>query len=596
MSLLDDLKNLVGGKSKKEDDDDGILRVVDIIAPSSIDEQQGHLKLGEKHSRSFFVFSYPRYLNAGWLSSVINLNTQIDIAFFISPASTTDILKKLRKQITATQSELMEKQEKGNIRDPILETAHSDMEELRDRLQMAEEKMFHLGLYITVFGESKKETEDIENTLRSILESNSVYIRPSLFQQSNGFTNTCPFGKDNLNTTTPMNTEPLSSIFPFVSFDLTSNDGILYGLNINNRSLVLFDRFSMENSNSVVFGVSGGGKSYLVKLEALRSLMSGIDVIIIDPENEYKTLAEAAGGAFFNISLGSKNHVNPFDIPVPMEGETPDEVIRRNVISLVGLLRIMLGGLSPEEDSIIDQAITETYAAKDITPESDPSTWEENIPIFSDLEQVLESMEGSKNLVLRLGRFTQGTYSKFFNQYTNVSMDNNITVFGIRDLEDEMRPIAMFIITRYIWKTITSSMKKRLLIVDEAWVMMKHEDGASFLFGLVKRSRKYWLGISTITQDVSDFMQSSYGKPIVNNSALKILLKQSSAVINTIQEIFHLTNEEKNILLEGEVGEGIFFAGQKHVAIKITASYAEDQIITSSPEDLKKIKQAKTGF
>ncbi|MCF7845185.1 MAG: DUF87 domain-containing protein [Candidatus Pacebacteria bacterium] len=594
MSFIDDFKNLIGKKKKEEDD--GVLRIVDIIAPSSIDEKQGHLKLGERYSRSFFVFSYPRYLNAGWLSSIINLNTQLDISFFITPANTGDVLKKLRKQITATQAEIMEKREKGNIRDPILETAHGDMEELRDRLQMAEEKMFQLGLYITVFGDSEKETEDIENTLRSILESSSVYIRPTLFQQSGGFISSCPFGIDLVNTKTPMNTEPLSSIFPFVSFDLTSNDGILYGINASNRSLVIFDRFSLENANSVIFGVSGGGKSYLVKLEALRSLMSGIDVIIIDPDNEYKTLAEAAGGSFFNISLGSDNHINPFDIPVPVEGETPAEVIRRNTIGLVGLLRIMLGGLTPEEDSIIDQAITETYAAKDITPESDPSTWEKNIPIFSDLEQVLDSMEGTRNLVLRLGKFTQGTYSEFFNQYTNVTMDNNITVFGIRDLEDEMRPIAMFIVSRYIWKTITSSMKKRLFIVDEAWVMMKHEDGASFLFGLVKRARKYWLGVSTITQDVSDFMSSSYGKPIVNNSALKILLKQSPAVIDTVQETFNLTGEEKSTLLEGEVGEGIFFAGQKHVVIRITASYAEDQIITSSPEELQKIKQAKTGF
>jgi conjugal transfer ATP-binding protein TraC len=594
MSLLDDLKKLVGKKSEEEDD--GVLRVVDIIAPSSIDEKQGHLRLGERYSRSFFIFSYPRYLNAGWLSSIINLNVQLDISFFITPSNSADVLKKLRKQITATQAEIMDKREKGNVRDPILETAYGDMEELRDRLQMAEEKMFQLGLYITVFGDSEKEAEDIENTLRSILESSSVYVRPTLFKQSAGFISTSPFGVDSVLASTPMNTEPLSSIFPFVSFDLTSNDGILYGINVSNRSLVIFDRFSLENANSVVFGVSGGGKSYLVKLEALRSLMSGIDVIIIDPDNEYKTLAEAAGGSFFNISLGSDNHINPFDIPIPVEGETPAEVIRRNTIGLVGLLRIMLGGLSPEEDSIIDQAITETYAAKDITPESDPSTWEKNVPIFSDLEQVLDSMEGTRNLVLRLGRFTQGTYSEFFNQYTNVSMDNNITVFGIRDLEDEMRPIAMFIISRYIWKTITSSVKKRLFIVDEAWVMMKHEDGASFLFGLVKRARKYWLGVATITQDVSDFMSSNYGKPIVNNSALKILLKQSPAAIDTVQEIFNLTGEEKNTLLEGEVGEGIFFAGQKHVVIKITASYAEDQIITSSPEELEKIKRAKAGF
>ncbi len=598
MSFIDNLKQLIFGTRSSSGEgegegDSGIMKIVDVVAPSSIEEMQGHLKLEERYTRSFFVFSYPQYISAGWMSPVINLNTQLDVSFFIHPANTADVLKKLRKRITEVQAEMSEKEQKGMVRDPVLETAYKDMEELRDRLQSAEEKMFYFGLYITIYGDSQKEIENMESRLRSIFESKAIYIRPALFQQASGFTSTSPYGKDLLQTHTPMNTEPLSSIFPFISFDLTASDGILYGINKQNRSLVLFDRFSLENANAVIFGTSGVGKSYLVKLDVLRSLMYGIEVIIVDPENEYRTLAESAGGAFFNISLGSDNHINPFDIPVPMEDESAEEVIRRNVISLVGLLRIMLGGLSPEEDAIIDQAITETYAAKDITPESDPSTWAEKVPLFSDLEQVLESMEGTKNLILRLRKFTKGTYAQFFNQHTNVSMDNNITVFGIRDLEEEMRPIAMYIITRFIWKEITSSMKKRLFVLDEAWLMMKNEDGASFLFGLVKRARKYWLGVTTITQDVSDFMHSNYGKPIVTNSALKILLKQSPAVIDMIQDVFNLTEEEKFVLLEGEVGEGIFFAGQKHVAIQIIASYEEDQIITSSPEEIEKIKKSK---
>ncbi len=602
MNFLENIKKFLPGKNgkdlpqKKSEEGSSVVRIVDVVAPSSIEETQGHLKVEERFTRSFFVFSYSQYITAGWISPVINMNTQLDISFFIHPAKTADVLKKLRKRITQVQAEMMDKEEKGIVRDPALESAYKDMEELRDRLQSAEERMFHFGLYITAYGDSKKEIEETETRLRSIFESKAIYIRPSLFQQSSAFISTSPYGMDLLQTHNPMNTEPLSSIFPFISFDLTSSDGILYGINKHNNSLVLFDRFSLENANAIIFGTSGSGKSYLVKLDVLRSLMYGVDVIIVDPENEYKTLAESAGGSFFNISLGSDNHINPFDIPVPTEEETKEEVIRRNVISLVGLFRIMLGGLTPEEDAIMDQAITETYAAKDITPESDPSTWEEKVPLFSDLEQVLESMEGTRNLILRLRKFTKGTYSKFFNQKTNVSMENNLTVFGIRDLEDEMRPIAMFIITRFIWKAITSSMKKRMFVIDEAWLMMQNEDGASFLFGLVKRARKYWLGVTTITQDVSDFMHSNYGKPIVTNSALKILLKQSPAVIDMIQNIFNLTDEEKFILLEGEVGEGIFFAGQKHVAIQVMASYEEDQIITSSPEEIEKIKKAKGGL
>jgi len=390
-----------------------------------------------------------------------------------------------------------------------------------------------------------------------------------------------------------MNTEPLSSIFPFVSFDLSSNDGILYGINRHNNSLVLFDRFSLENANEVLFGKSGSGKSYFAKVEILRSLMTGIEVMILDPENEYKYLADSVGGSFFNISLASENHINPFDLPIPREGEKPEDVLRSNVINLVGLLRLMLGGLTPEEDAIIDQALTETYAAKDITPESDPSAWQERIPLMQDFENVLERMEGAESLVRRVRKFTKGTFSQFFNQPTNISIDKPLVVFGVRDMEDGLRPMALFIIMRYIWNKVRTEMKKRILLVDEAWWIMQNEDGASFLYGICKRGRKYKLGVTTITQDVNDFMKSSYGQPIITNSSLQVIMKQSSATIDVVQKIFNLTEGEKYLLLEAEVGEGIFFAGQKHVAIKSVASYTEDQIITTSPNQTVKIKEIK---
>ncbi|PIS40019.1 MAG: conjugal transfer protein TraC, partial [Candidatus Nealsonbacteria bacterium CG08_land_8_20_14_0_20_36_22] len=377
--------------------------------------------------------------------------------------------------------------------------------------------------------------------------------------------------------------------------DLSSNEGIFYGINTHNDSLVLFDRFTLANANEVIFATSGAGKSYAVKLEILRYLMLGVDSIIIDPENEYKFLAEAVGGSFFNISLSSSHHINPFDLPPPREDEKPEDVLRTNIINLVGLMRIMLGGLSPEEDGIMDRALTETYAAKDITLDSDPKKWGKELPfpLMSDLESVLSTMEGAESLVKRLQRFTKGVYSQFFNQPSNIDVKNRLVVFGIRDMEDELRPMALFIILRYIWKTITSELKKRLLIVDEAWWLMKNEDGASFLFGTVKRARKYWLGVTTITQDVNDFMKSEYGKPIITNSSLALLMKQSPATINVVQQTFNLTEEEKMLLLESPVGEGIFFAGTKHVLIKVLASYTEDQIITTAPEEIQKIKQAK---
>jgi len=569
------------------------IEAKDIIAPSSILVTSDHLKLGKKFAKSFFIFSYPRYLSTAWFSPIINLDTPMDIGFHVYPIETGQVLKQLRKRVTEVQAEIMEREEKGLIRDPALETAYRDIEELRDRLQTAQERMFKFGLYLTVYGDDLKTIREVETTLRSILEARLIYIKPALYQQKEGFNSTSPYGLDQLAVHTPMNTGPLSSTFPFVSFDLSSNEGILYGINRHNNSLILFDRFSLENGNMILFAKSGSGKSYAVKLEILRSLMLGVDIIVLDPENEYQFLSDSVGGSFFNMSLASPSHINPFDLPTPREDEKPEDVLRSNIINLVGLLRIMLGGLTPEEDAIIDRALTETYAAKDITPATDPSAWQKRIPLMSDFEQVLDSMEGAESLVRRVRKFTKGTFSQFFNQLTNISMDKPFVVFGIRDMEDELRPIAMFIIMRYIWNEVRSELKKRILVVDEAWWIMRTEDGASFLFGICKRARKYWLGVTTITQDVGDFMKSSYGQPIITNSSLQLLMKQSPATMDVVQKIFNLTEEEKYLLIEAEVGEGIFFAGQKHVAIKVVASYTEDQFITTSPEEVLKIKRAK---
>jgi intein/homing endonuclease len=1233
------------------------LDVRDFIAPSSIEIRQSFFKIGEKLAKSFFVFSYPRYLTTGWFAPIVNLESPLDIAFFIHPIDTALIMKQLRKKVTEVQAELMEREEKGLIRDPVLETAFQDLEALRDGLQTAQEKMFRFGLYLTVYADSEKQLRDLELTLRSILEGRLIFVKPAFFQQKEGFISSSPYGLDLLQVHTPMNTGPLSSAFPFVSFDLSSNEGILYGVNRHNNSLILFDRFSLENANLTVFAKSGAGKSlrgsesvlvrrgdktqltaigplveelikkrgtiqiekeiegtlnpgvevfgfdknlqgkwsrvtvaarkkappefykfttrsgrevtttgdhnlvvlregrlvvaksaeinkgefvplprevlatpnpirylnlldrlkrsekvyiagaqnliqknyktikafwknnnlgrylyrygngrlmpirsfleileslsiapdealaktvritsrtgksswpallpvtpallkilgyiasegtftknfilisnldpdflidlnrslkevgalfyhtkqgvviaerpfvkllkelgaagrskekkvcplvfdcrkesvaqylsayfegdggveassitavsksdelisglayllsffgitgritktrkrainagwrnkktyykltisgqdnlqkfsrdinfisrrkrkklskiigkngntnvdvipglapvfkeiyrlfgcqlhniqdisnisrghynpspdklreliglienrvnhfknaaftyktlsqlpelatiiklgkndkdlnrtlwqrlgqswrvvknegvkprlinafemirvvsgqsfslpevkrmiysgfqemdlmvkyydpslqtalversqsntsyemireaaryvwqnlqqilsakiplveekltqlktlaeanlfwdpvvkiekiknkrdssvydlmvddgvflagrggvfvhnsYFCKLEILRSLMAGIDVIIIDPENEYKFLADSVGGSFINISLGSENHVNPFDLPLPREDEKPEDVLRSNIINLVGLLRLMLGGLTPEEDAIMDRALAETYAAKDITPETDPAKWPENIPLMSDLQQVLETMEGGDSLVRRLEKFTRGTFSQFFNQPSNISLDKNLVVFGIRDMEDELRPMAMFVVMRYVWNKIRSQLKRRMLLIDEAWWLMQSDDGASFLFGMAKRARKYWLGVTTITQDVGDFLKSDYGVPIVANSSLQLLLKQSPAVIDQVQKAFNLTEEEKLLLLEAGIGEGVFIAGQKHVAIRVVASYAEDQIITTSPEQMLKIKKAR---
>jgi type IV secretory pathway VirB4 component len=569
------------------------ITIKDIIAPPSIYLGSRFLKIGKKLSKSYFVFSYPRYLATGFLTPLINLSIPMDISLHIVPISSEAILKQIRKRITEIVAEIHEKEEKGLIRDPQLEIAYRDLEELRERLLTAQEKMFKVGFYLTVYGNSEKEIKDYENMLRAFFEPKLIYIKPADFRQREGLNSSLPYCLDQLRVLTSMNTAPLSTLFPFSSVDLSSNDGILYGINLQNNSLILFDRFSLQNANEVVFGTSGSGKSYYVKLEILRYLMMGVDVIVIDPENEYKRLAESVGGSFINISLGSPHHINPFDLPTPREDESPEDVLRSNIINLVGLMRLMLGGLTPEEDAIIDKALTETYAARDITPQTDPKLWQERIPLLEDLERVLEGMVGTESLVRRLRKFTRGTFAEFFNQKTNIELEKPFVVFGVRDMEDELRPIAMFMIMRYIWNKVRSQLKKRILVIDEAWWIMKEEDGASFLFGMVKRCRKYWLGITTITQDVADFMKSTYGQPIITNSAIVVLFKQSPATIDVAQKTFNLTEAEKYLLTECEVGQGIFFAGKKRVIMKTSSSYAEDQIITTSPTELLKVKVEK---
>lgn len=569
----------------------GVLGLQDVIAPHALKVNSRELDLGEKIARTFFVISYPRFLTTGWFAPIINIDKVLDVSIFVHPMDTNEMLRKFQKKVAEVQSQISTREEKGMVRDPVLDTAYQDLEKLRDSLQQAQERIFEVGLYLTIYGNSREEIDKTESEIRSILESRLVYIRPALFQQEQGFRSVIPLATDELGVHTKLNSAPLSSIFPFISFDLTSDRGILYGINRHNSSLILFDRFSLENYNSVTFAKSGSGKSYTTKLEILRSLMFDTEVIVIDPEREYEYLAETVGGRYFNISLSSEHHINPFDLPIPREDESPGDVLRNNIITLVGLFRIMLGGLTPEEDAIIDKAITETYALKDITADANFASIEP--PLLSDFELVLSGMEGSESLVARLSKYTKGTWSGFMNRPTNVDMNKKLIVFSVRDMEDDLKPVAMYIITHHIWNAVRKELRKRLLVIDEAWWMMKSEDTASFLFGIAKRGRKYYLGLSTITQDVNDFLTSPYGAAMITNSSIQLLLRQSPTSVDLVQQTFKLSDEEKYLLLESDVGEGIFFAGLKHVAIKVIASYTEDQIITSDPSQILAIKKAK---
>jgi len=575
--------------------EEGEVAMRDIIAPASMRVQADHLELNGLWVRTLFVTEYPRYINVGWFSPIINLSSTMDVAMYFYPVQASIILKQLKKKVGNLEAQLIEDQEKGAPRDPMRETALRDIEQLRDAITQGTEHFFQFALYVTLYAKEQKEIDKLTEQVELLFGSKLVTTRRTLWQMEQGFNSTLPLANDELSISINLNTSPAASSFPFVSSDLSSDSGILYGVNRHNNSLVLFDRFSLPNANSVVFATSGAGKSYAIKLEVLRSLMMGTDVIIIDPEREYEHLAEAVGGTYINISLNSDSKINPFDLPRAVgEQENAADIIRSAVITLKGLAKIMLGKLTNEEDSVIDRALLETYAKKDITANSDLSSIE--APLMQDFQQILEGMEGGAQLSERLLKYTEGTFAGLINNPTNVDVNNQLVVFSVRDLEDELRPIAIYTIVNYIWSIVRSSLKKRILVVDEAWWLMQHEDSAKFIFALVKRCRKYYLGVTTITQDVNDFLDSPYGQAIVTNSALQLLLRQSPAAIDKIVKTFMLTEGEKYLLLEGSVGEGIFFAGNKHAAIKIVASYTEDQVITSDPRQLLEIEQAKKEF
>jgi type IV secretory pathway VirB4 component len=561
-----------------------------IIAPAGAQVFSNYLKIGDKFAKTFFVLSYPRYLATGWFEEIINLPNLFDVSIFVNPVDTGTALKNLRKKAGELESQRNDAEDKGLVRDPQIDTAIADIDSLRDALQQSEEKMFETGVYITVYADTLEELAKLESKLVSLMEAKLIYLKPALFEQLEGLFSILPMNEDKLQIYTPMDTGPISSFFPFVSEDLTSGTGIMYGINLHNNNLVIFDRFSLENANQVVFAKAGSGKSYATKLEIIRSLMEGVDaVMVIDPENEYHRLAETFGGSIFNISLSSHEHINPFDIPAIPEGESPSDVLRSHIVTLAGLLKLMFGKVSPEEDAILDRAITETYASREITPDGDFAG--KQAPLLGDLETVLRNLEGGHEMAEKLYKYTQGSFAGFLNQPTNIDVNNRLIVFSIRDLEEELRPIGMFLVLNYIWNIVRAKLAKRLLFVDEAWIMMKNDDSANFLFGLVKRCRKYYLGVTTITQDVEDFLRSPFGRPIVTNSSIQLLLKQAPATIDIVAKAFDLTEPEKTFLLSAQVGTGIFFAGKRHVAIQIVPSYFEDQIITTNPQQLLEDKE-----
>jgi len=558
----------------------------DLISPSAIEIHSDYFRLGTKYGRTIYVYGYPRMLYTGWLSPIINIDEVVDVSMYIYPVESAVVMKNLRKKVTQLEASYNINAEKGRVRDPELEAAISDAEELRDQLQVGAERFFRFGLYITIWADSKDELKFVQQKIETILGQQMVYSKVANAQQEQGLNSIMPQCADQLQIRRNMNTGAISTSFPFTSADLTQDKGILYGINMHNNGLVIFDRFSLENANMVVFAKSGAGKSFTVKLEALRSMMTGADIIIIDPENEYQKLSDAVGGAYVRLSLNSDVRINPFDLPKVVDSEDANDALRANLVTLHGLFRLMLGGgqgaLTANEEADLDQALIDTYARAGIT--SDPLTHQSTPPTIMNLYDTLLHMEGSgPTLAQRLRKYTTGTFAGIFSQQSNVDINNQMVVFNIRDLEDELRPVAMYIVLSHIWNIVRANQKKRLLIVDEAWQLMQYEDSANFLFSLAKRARKYYLGLTTITQDVEDFMGMKMGRAIVANSSMQLLLKQSATAVDVLSDVFKLTEEEKRRLANFPVGQGLFFAGQNHVHIQVIASETEESLITTNP-------------
>ncbi len=584
----------------------GITALRDFIAPASLEFESSQFKIGTRIGRTYYVFGYPRQIYTGWLSSMINLDEVIDLSLFVYPVESQVVLENLKKKVGQLEAGLQIDAEKGRARDPGKQAAINDAEELRDKLQVGEERFFRFGFYFTVYANDVEEMEFVSHKVESVLAQQLVYSKPASAQQEQGLNSTLPQFTDQLQVRRNMNTGAISTSFPFTSADLTQDDGVLYGVNMHNSGLVIFDRFSLENGNSVVFAKSGAGKSFTVKLEALRSMMFGTEVFIIDPENEYERLADAVGGAYVRLSLNSSTRINPFDLPKVTDDAEADDALRSNLITLHGLLRLMMGGaqaqmasqggqvmmpaLSPVEESDLDAALIETYAKAGIT--NDPLTHNTPAPTINDLYDTLLHMGGTgPELAQRLRKYTTGTFAGIFSQQSNINIDNPMVVFNVRDLEDELRPVAMYIVLNYIWNKTKTDRKKRMLVVDEAWQLMKYEDSANFLFSLAKRARKYNLGITTVTQDVEDFMDSKMGRAIVANASMQILLKQSASAVDVLANTFKLTSEEKKRLSQFPVGQGLFFAGENHVHIQITASPTETSLITTNPDEVRQIEE-----
>jgi conjugal transfer ATP-binding protein TraC len=559
--------------------------VLDIIAPEKIEVDFENIKIGDTYFRTLFIAGYPRFVSANWLSPIIDFDASLDIAMYIYPTESKDVLSDLKRKIAEMEATIESDVKHGHVIDPSVQVALDDALNLQEQLAKGSERFFQFGLYFTLNADSDETLSETSKEIESTLASLMLTGKKATLQMEDGFKTTQPLCVDKLSIMRNMDTTSLATTFPFTSSELTANEGIMYGINENNGSLIIFDRFSLENANEIILGKSGSGKSYTIKLEALRALMFGAGVIIIDPEEEYEPLTRSVGGDYLSFSFSSNTHINPFDLAGTNDDPQENDLQYKIGFTLTRLIKLMAGTTTPEEDALIHNALELCYKQKGIT--YDPATHKNEPPILEDFYKVLIGMEtkAAQDVALRLEKFVKGSFGTIFNQRSNMKLNNPFTVFSFKNLEDQLRSLAIFIIVDFIWNSIKRDFKKRILIVDEAWYLMKDPVSAEFLWGFAKRARKYYLGLTTITQDIEDFLNTDLGKTIVTNSSIQILMKQSPAAIDKLAEVFYLSDGEKSLLLSANVGEGLFFAGSSHVAVQVVASPEEHKLISTNPAE-----------
>jgi len=544
---------------------------LDVLSYAGLEENADYLNIDGVFMRTLYINGYPFVANSGWLDSLINFNHDTDISYHIMEVSALHALPKLHRKITELESTKRSMIRAGKIVGSEVTDPLDSAIELRDKIQRGQEKLFQMSIYICVRADSLEELNKTTKLLEATMSARLFYSKTARYQQLEALQSILPRGEDQLDQKRNLDSSSASLTFPFMSSELVQESGILYGVNKSNNSLVILDRFSLHNANSIVFAQSGSGKSYTTKVEILRQLMQGTKTIVIDPEREYKMLTKSVGGTYIKLSAGSKDKINPFDLATTFH-KTSD--LSEHAQDLTEVVSLMAEGLSPREKAAVDKAILKTYKQAGDT-----------MPLLEDMYAELQKL-GQMKLCERLEKYISGSLAHVFNAQTNIKLDNRLVIFDIKDLPESLRQIMMLIISNFVKNQVMAKPEKRLLIIDEGWLLLEHEESARFVAGLVRRARKYYLGVSIISQQANDFLKSDYGRAIASQSALRILMRQDTTTIKNVVSEFNLSEYEQQYLLTCERGDALLIADQNHVAVKVVASEKEHPLITTNPQEL----------